>query len=63
MSIQGNWLKFIISGKVDDYLKYAYSRKDMAVSGGVDNSHFDGRSCYQGNEYRGKGQTYNSDDA
>ncbi|MCQ2441172.1 MAG: hypothetical protein MJ076_04685 [Clostridia bacterium] len=62
MSIQGNWLKFVISGKVDDYLKYADSRKAEEVSGGVDNSHFDGRSCNKGNEYRGKGYSDNPDD-
>lgn len=47
------WLKFIITGKVDDYLAYKTYCKEQEMLGGVDYSLFDGRPCNKGSKYRG----------
>ena len=62
MSIQSDWLKFVINGRVDDYLKYVNSCKKDAINGGAHNANFDRCFGYKGNEYRREGQAYNPDD-
>ena len=51
MQIEKYWLKFILTGKAEDYLRYknAKNTKDKAVD---DNSLFNGCTGDKGNEYR-----------
>ncbi len=50
---QEKWLKFIITGKIDDYLEYKTNCKKANLYGGGQNSFFDRRPCDKGREYRG----------
>lgn len=51
MSIEEKWFKFVISGKVDDYLNYINAcRLDSSDRGEHDSIH-NGRTCNQRNEY------------
>ena len=46
------WLKFIISGKPEDYINYANANKTYDESKVNGNSLFDGRIGDKGKEYR-----------
>lgn len=48
------WQKFILSGRVEDYLKYVDSCRHDILSGGDKNAFFNGRACHKGEEHRGK---------
>ena len=51
--MQGNkeWLKFIISGKIDDYLNYKNSLTKQQLYGGENHPIFDRRPCDKGEQY------------
>lgn len=53
MSAQKDWLKFIISGSVSDYLKYIDSCRKENLNGDGNNAFFDRCSGDTRNEYRG----------
>ncbi|MBR5923062.1 MAG: hypothetical protein IKZ59_04630 [Clostridia bacterium] len=47
------WLKFIITGKAEEYLNYRNAKKAREESEATDNSFFDGRIGDKGKQYRG----------
>lgn len=53
MESDKNWLKFIISGSVEDYLNYVNSCKNSNIAEGENYGHHHRRPCDKGNEYRG----------
>lgn len=53
MSENQLWLKFIISGKPQDYLNYAQKVKQQEFFGGDGIAHYDGRTCDQRNDHKG----------
>ncbi len=53
MESHKNWLKFIISGKIDDYISYKNNCQKQEIYGGGQNQIFNGRPCDKGSEYRG----------
>lgn len=53
MSKEKDWLRFIISGRVDDYIRYTDSVKKESLNGGEKNSFHNGCSCNKGEQYRG----------
>lgn len=48
-----SWLKFIITGKPQDYLNYKETAKQQEILGGEGIAHYNRRPCNQGNEYKG----------
>jgi len=50
METQKNWLKFVISGRVEDYLKYVSSCKKENISEDSKNAFYNRCVGYQGNE-------------
>ena len=50
MEREKNWLKFIISGRVDDYLKYASSCRKDNIKEETKNAFYNRCIGYQGNE-------------
>lgn len=57
-----DWLKFIITGSVGDYLKYCDSRRKENIYGGASDAFFNRRPCNQRDERRGARPTCNTDD-
>ncbi len=47
------WLKFIISGKPEDYIKFSAAKKAQAESKVSCNSLYDGRPGNRAEQYRG----------
>lgn len=47
------WLKFIITGKPQDYLNYKENFQKQQITGGEGSAHYNRRSCNQRNEYKG----------
>ncbi|MBE6727696.1 MAG: hypothetical protein E7562_03500 [Ruminococcaceae bacterium] len=56
------WLRFIISGKVEDYLRFNDARKKHEINFGGSNAFYNTRSCYSGKEYRGERSLSNPPD-
>ena len=54
MEAEKNWLKFVISGKVSDYLKYSESIKKQNISEGNANAFYNRGSGYTGDGRGGK---------
>ena len=52
MESQKNWLKFIISGRVDDYLKFVNSCRKHNIREDNTNAFYDRRPSYKGDEGR-----------
>lgn len=52
MESDKNWLKFIISGRVDDYLNYINFCKSKSITEGEAYGHHNRRPCDKGNEHR-----------
>lgn len=48
-----SWLKFIITGKIDDYLTYKQNSQKHQVNGGGEIAHYNRRTGDQGNKYQG----------
>ena len=46
------WLKFIITGKINNYLNYKSECQKNEICGGEYNSNFDRRPCDKRNELR-----------
>lgn len=46
------WLKFIISGKIEAYVNYKNECKKQQICGGVQNTYFDRWPCDKGNTLR-----------
>ena len=47
------WLKFLITGNPQDYLKYKNNVKERQLYGGEDTAHYDRWPCNKGNNYKG----------
>ena len=60
MGAEKEWLKFIISGKVEDYLKYTNSVKNYRDFGGEDNVFVNRRIGNKGNGRRGEQPSCNN---
>ena len=54
MDREKSWLKFIISGKVSDYLNYAEACRKEEISEGSTNAFYNRSSDYKRDEGRGK---------
>ena len=54
METQENWLKFVISGRVDDYLKYVDSCHKQNISEGSADAFYNRSSGYKRDERGGK---------
>lgn len=54
MEREKNWLKFVISGKVTDYLKYAETCRKQNISEGNANAFYNRSSDYTRDECGGK---------
>ena len=52
--MENEWLKFIKSGSVADYLKYVDSCKENKISDGVTNTFYNRGFSNKGNENRGE---------
>lgn len=48
-----SWLKFIITGKIDDYLTYKQNSQKQQLNGGGEIAHYNRRIGDQGNKYQG----------
>lgn len=46
------WLKFVITGNITNYLSYKDKCKKQEICGGEHNSYINRRSCDKGNELR-----------
>ena len=62
MESQKDWLKFVISGSVKDYIKYTDSCKKERIFGGESVEFHNRCTGNKGNEIRGEGSNYNSND-
>lgn len=51
MNVEEKWFKFIISGKVDDYLKFIDARRSDYLDRGEHDSLHNGCTCNQRNEH------------
>ena len=47
------WLKFLITGNPNDYLKYKNKTNELYLYGGEDTAYYDRWPCDKGNEYKG----------
>lgn len=47
------WLKFIISGKPQDYLTYVNNCNQQKISGGEVYANYNRWTCNKGNEHKG----------
>lgn len=54
MHTDKNWIKFIKSGKIADYLQFVNSAKENDLRDGVANTVYNGRLGNQGNERGGE---------
>ena len=54
MDREKNWLRFITSGKVEDYLNYVNSCRGSEIIGTGDNPIYDRGISYKGNERGGE---------
>ena len=45
------WEKFILSGKIDDYLNYKTECKSKELIGGESNSYYNRRPCDKGSKH------------
>lgn len=62
MNSDKDWLKFVISGKVDDYIKYCDSCRKENLEEGNGNALYNRCSCNKGNANRGERPSNNPDD-
>lgn len=53
LDAQKYWLKFIMSGKAEDYLKYVDAVKGRTERTAEEDSLFNGRTGDKGKQYRG----------
>lgn len=51
MDTNKNWLKFIISGRAEDYINFCNSRREQLI-GGDTSAYYDRRACDKGKELR-----------
>lgn len=54
MEMDKNWIKFIKSGKVADYLQFVNSVKERDLRDGATNTVYNPRISYKGNERGGE---------
>lgn len=54
MESDKNWIRFIKSGKVDDYLKFVNSFKENELSGEFGDTLHNRGTCNKGNERGGE---------
>ena len=54
MEMDKNWIKFIKSGKVADYLQFVNSVKEKDLRDGTTNTVYNPRISYKGNERGGE---------
>ncbi len=48
------WLKFVISGKPQDYLSYISCCKEQSLVGGEVYAHHNRWTCYKGDQRKGQ---------
>ena len=53
MDKNSSWLKFVITGKIDDYLSYKENTKKEHLNGGENIADYNGRTCDKRNDYQG----------
>ncbi len=58
-----NWFRFILSGRVEDYIRYSDSCKQDKLLGGEDNSFFNRCIGDKGEQYRGERPPRNTYDS
>lgn len=63
MGTNEKWLKFIISGRINDYIDYASSKRADCILGGESDAVYDRCARDTGNEYRGTRPSDNRDDS
>lgn len=60
MDSNKKWLKFIITGRADDYVSFSYSKQQDKIYGSDNSAFFNQRFSDRGNEHRGTGQADNT---
>ena len=53
MNKNENWLKFVITGSVKDYLNYKEKAENTQLKRGEGSAYCNGRSCDKRNEHTG----------
>lgn len=62
MDSNKKWLKFIITGRADDYVSFCDSKRNDNIYGSDNSALYYQRSCDKGIEHRRTGQADNSFD-
>lgn len=60
MNTNEKWLKFVLTGKADDYLNFARSREKDSIYGSDNSDIYANRSCYKGKKDGRAGQASDS---